>query len=826
MLKNGIVNLKEFFVSKNERLDDYLLKHLHHPAPRSTLLPYRFYNKEERLFYMQNNITGFVLQADPMVGCDENIYKQISLLFDDHLPFGSVLEVTLVASDDISKPIMSWQNGGISNNEIYQKLREYRSSFLHSFNSETKMNFRLRDYQLYFSYSILAKKQNDIKKVIEFRDRLQTILHAINIRNAELGPEGLLRLVKEFLNYPDYHTNCYNEHELLSNQICDVGNSLLVEEDNILLSGGEYIARCYRIDKYPEDFSISRMPYLLGSRKHDNLQIPGRYALSYVICNDMGDNLQQSYQNKGEAAIKQAMSFLGRFNKNILEEGKEWNAVQDNLKNREKFLHTSLTVMVVGHQSEIAKIDQSLTSLWRHNDFILSSLKYFQLPALLGFCPFLNNTSLKEIRKNYGLLRTALSSEPQALLPINAEWKGAQNGGMIMSGARGQLFTWDSFEMASNYNVVVTGMSGSGKSVWLQEYVLSQLAKDARVFVIDIGKSFEKTCKIIGGDYINFSAITNISLNPFSNIPDEIHNEQEANIVQDSLAALKFVIAKMASPKGETSNIEDSYISKSITEAYEKHGSSTNIDKLVEVLVQYQDKRSMDVALMLYEYTSKGKYGRFFNGQDNIKFSNDFTVLEFEELREKPDLGGVIMQLLTIQIVQQVYLGDRSKRFIILFDEGWYALQHFPMLLASIAKTIRKYNGGLVIGTQSLNDFYGSNGEVLSEMDKARLGVMEQCAWRVMLKQKNDSLNKAKGIGFSESQISIIKGLETIEGQYSELLICQSESEYFVARLLLDRFSQVLYSSSPKVFSRVNEYINQGISTAEAVEKVMYESFQ
>ena len=115
--------------------------------------------------------------------------------------------------------------------------------------------------------------------------------------------------------------------------------------------------------------------------------------------------------------------------------------------------------------------------------------------------------------------------------------------------------------------------------------------------------------------------------------------------------------------------------------------------------------------------------------------------------------------------------------------------------------------------------------EVLSEMDKARLGVMEQCAWRVMLKQKNDSLHKAKSIGFSETQIEIIKGLETVEDQYSELLICQSESEYFIARLLLDRFSKVLYSSSPMVFSRVNEYLSKGIEPVKAIEKVMEESF-
>ena len=54
-------------------------------------------------------------------------------------------------------------------------------------------------------------------------------------------------------------------------------------------------------------------------------------------------------------------------------------------------------------------------------------------------------------------------------------------------------------------------------------------------------------------------------------------------------------------------------------------------------------------------------------------------------------------------------------------------------------------------------------------------------------------------------------------------MIAKSDSEYFVARLMLDPFSQVLYSSSPRVFAKVNSYIKKGMATGDAIEQVMRE---
>lgn len=352
--------------------------------------------------------------------------------------------------------------------------------------------------------------------------------------------------------------------------------------------------------------------------------------------------------------------------------------------------------------------------------------------------------------------------------------------------------------------------------MFLQDFVMSHIARGARIFVVDIGRSFEKSCKVMGGDFVEFGTGSKVSLNPFVNIASGTSSADSAG---DMLSMLKMVIAKMAAPKTGTKDIEDATIAESLNEVWEKYKNKADIDKLIQVLNE-KGEIGKNLARMLFEFSSKGSYGKFFSGSNTIKFDNQFTVLEFEELLERPELGGVIMQMLSIQIIQQIYLGDRKQRFIILFDEAWYALSNFPMLLASIAKTIRKYNGGLVIGTQGWNDFYGMSLGALSDADKARISVMENSAWRISLKQ-NINDEQARSRGFEDGQIALIKSLETIDGKYAEMLISKSHDEYFVGRLALDKFSQVLYSSSPKVFASVKSYIDSGMSVADSVEKTM-----
>ncbi len=60
-----------------------------------------------------------------------------------------------------------------------------------------------------------------------------------------------------------------------------------------------------------------------------------------------------------------------------------------------------------------------------------------------------------------------------------------------------------------NSNVCVVGRSGSGKSVFMQDLVKSILDLGGNVYVLDVGRSFEKQVNCLGGQFIEFSTHDN-----------------------------------------------------------------------------------------------------------------------------------------------------------------------------------------------------------------------------------------------------------------------------------------------------------------------------
>ena len=118
--------------------------------------------------------------------------------------------------------------------------------------------------------------------------------------------------------------------------------------------------------------------------------------------------------------------------------------------------------------------------------------------------------------RRFGRLTTLPSFTASNLLPLQAEWKGMETPRMLLTGRRGQLLWWNPFDnQEGNYNVAVVGKSGSGKSVFMQELMVSLLGSGGRVWVIDIGRSFQKTCELLGGTFIEFTPDTHLEHQPF-----------------------------------------------------------------------------------------------------------------------------------------------------------------------------------------------------------------------------------------------------------------------------------------------------------------------
>ena len=146
------------------------------------------------------------------------------------------------------------------------------------------------------------------------------------------------------------------------------------------------------------------------------------------------------------------------------------------------------------------------------------------------------------------------------------------------------------------------------------------------------------------------------------------------------LAMLTPVIAKMASLSAPLEEVQYKAINAGILRVWRAYGKDMTITALrdlfktgtLEDLEIHNDIRIKDLAIMLEPYTRDGQYARFFEGPANFDFSNDFMVIENEELKRAPDLHAVVNMILLYQITQDMYLsrerGDHRKK-LLMIDE-------------------------------------------------------------------------------------------------------------------------------------------------------------
>ena len=87
-----------------------------------------------------------------------------------------------------------------------------------------------------------------------------------------------------------------------------------------------------------------------------------------------------------------------------------------------------------------------------------------------------------------------------------------------------------------------------------------------------------------------------------------------------------------------------------------------------------------------------------------------------------------------------------------------------------------------------------------------------------MLKQNEQGLSTFKGTNFEEI-IPLIRSISMVPGKYAEMLL-YSTGIRLVGKLVLDPYSQTLFSTDSKDFSFIRELQNEGLSLDQAIEEL------
>lgn len=790
----------------------------------SKLLPYRSYDPETQIFLNQQS-QGFVIETLPLVGCNEEFPRQLAGFFQHSLPLGSNMQCLLIASCRIQSWLKSWQEArkGSSFHEnsfnahclneragVLQELAKERVSYMR----RLSMGQGVRTYRLLISYSepYGFSSAETTARMLSLREQLLTTLSGWGLPTRVWQAEDLLTGLDEVLNPSDSLETLpvpWNVHDSLANQMSSPSSYLNIKRSQLIIGEREKVMRLYTVRLLPSLWHLGAMGLLIGDPFDEFLRLKGSFFLSYGIHICSEKLLKSQMLAKCSNVEKQAASSIAKFFPSLKREAEEWTYVREKFEDNQRLVRTRFQVGLLSDPANIAREEQTLLNLYRSQRWELVADRYLQLPAFLSCLPMTWGEGAGEDSQKFKKAKTTLSHEPANLMPLQGEWQGTKSPGMLLVGRRGQIFTWSPFDNnEGNYNTCVVGRSGSGKSVFMQELLTSMLGMGARVFVLDVGRSFEKTVKLLKGTYIEFSTHSPICINPFSSIPS-----QDSEAASDALAMLKPILSLMAAPKEGTKDIEDAYLEQALQEAWKDKQNAATITDVSHSLLRHYDPIAKSLGERLRSYTAEGNYGRFFNGAANIDLADQLVVVELEELKERKDLQSVIVQMVILQITNSVYMGDRQTPSCLILDEAWDMLRgaQSGVFIETAARRLRKYFGGLVVGTQSVNDFYATPGAQ---------AAFDNSDWMCLLSQKDESielLKNSKRLALDPAMERLLRSVRTEQGKYAEIMI-KGPPGFAIGRLLLDNFSQILYSTKAEEFTAVQNLVSKGKSLKEAIQ--------
>ena len=845
--------LREAFLPERnaeaDRLPRQLLREIARMPRLTGILPYLAWQEDARLFALDQggfgerdeHAIGFCIETLPQTGANDEMEKVLASLFVS-CPPGTGIQVSLYGSPHILPTLREQANllpaslddeedGSIQrrHDNIYRHLARRRIDHYLQGTSESifgHQTYLLRDFRSIISVVLPLDPElpADVDEALRIRESIHATLKSAHLPGRDWGPDQLINFVADFFD----HSRLFGggKAEALS---WDAGLPLRSQLSNLEIAsrvgdgdirfrkagGDESVLQLFSVRQYPRYFRLSGMNYLIGDPYQLALSMPcpflitmGAVALDY-------ESARTRAQMKAARATQSAGSYLAHFQPDLQERKRDWDMVLKAFDSGRTVVGMYHQVCLLSRVEEASRSEHSVRAVWRARGFDLTKDFYLQHQALAATLPMTLTPALQGDLRQFGRISTKTADNAVMTSPLIAEWKGTPTPVMTLFGRRGQIVGFDLFDnTGGNFNFAVAALSGSGKSVFVNEMTYRYLGAGAKVWIIDVGRSYKNLCELLDGEFIEFSdeRQNTICLNPFSMIID----------INADMEMVLPLMAQMASPREPLDNYAYTALGSAIKRVWDAKGRAATITDIYELLQtgrlsnegEYERDLSR-LATALEPYTRHGVYASYFEGEANIQFDKDFVVLELEELKSKKDLQSVVMQLIMYRITQEMYR-DRSRRKLVIIDESWDLMGTGASgsFIEAGYRRARKYGGSFGTITQSVDDYY---------KNEATKAAINNADWLFLLRQKPENierLGKEGKLSLDEWLKRQLGSVSTEHGHYSEIYI-HSPMGSGLGRLILDPFSMLTYSTRAEDYEAIKRLRERGMSVADAIEQLV-----
>ncbi len=356
--------------------------------------------------------------------------------------------------------------------------------------------------------------------------------------------------------------------------------------------------------------------------------------------------------------------------------------------------------------------------------------------------------------------------------------------GKTLSGQMVQLDLWS--RETENWNVLVVGSSGTGKSFSINQLLIKNLALNPYVMIIDKSQSYKTLCRLAGGRYLNYDLDSKHHLNIFDYPLDEIKatdGEIDPDQIGSIIMYLGVVLANIKENRiEEAEELDKAILQEAVKKTYRNcigEGRVPLLSDLKESLLKTADDKKIPAefqyicrkqAEVLKLYTGKGMYANLTDRESTVKADNSFIVFDTSGIsdNDKKAVGLAVFVISNYCLLKAKQNKELNRLSQLAMDECWYLAQYPAGLafLLRIAKTARHLRLQPIFATQEIGEFFGVKGVE---------AILKNTSTKILLKLVGDDIEHAKGLlQLNPTQVEKVMNLHLVKGVYSQALIHQT----------------------------------------------------
>lgn len=290
---------------------------------------------------------------------------------------------------------------------------------------------------------------------------------------------------------------------------------------------------------------------------------------------------------------------------------------------------------------------------------------------------------------------------------------------------------WKRDRLRPNSNITITGGSGSGKSTAIKHIIASEYARGTKIIVIDPEGEYKDMClnPLFGGDWIDVAGGRGGLINPLQirPVPPDDDADEENERIGDLAVHLKTLETFFQLYLPSMNDKHRALLNKSLVELYNSFGITWDTDvsdwkaeqfpvltDLYNIIAKKagNDERNAEFYDDLKTYLESAVNGAdhlLWNGYTTINPKSGFVVLDTKSLIQ---MSGTVLAAQYFNVLSWCWeqiTHNREERIMLVADECWTMIDpRCPQsleFLKNAEKRARKYDGSIVVGTQSINDF-------------------------------------------------------------------------------------------------------------------------